>query len=173
MRLEGWIRRQGAWRRIGVFLLLLAIAWLPVAAPIYWLGDRFDRSGTAEIVALVLLYSGFLVGLPWWGRRIHRWERPFRHCGLILRSQTGRDLMLALTIGVLGVFALFGVETLMGWATPRAPSPRLGQFIVEGLVMALAVAFAEEMLFRGWVLAELEESYRATTALWMSALFFA
>jgi len=39
--------------------------------------------------------------------------------------------------------------------------------------MALAVGFAEEMLFRGWLLAELERDYTARAALLMNALFFA
>lgn len=39
--------------------------------------------------------------------------------------------------------------------------------------MALAVGFAEEMLFRGWLLAELEKDYTARAALMMNALFFA
>ncbi len=172
-RLTDWIRGQGAWRRVFAFLLLLAIAWLPLAAPLYWLGAQLDRSGAAEITALVLLYSGFLWGLPRWGKQIHRWQRPWQRCGLIFQAQTGRDLLLALTVGVLGVFALFGLETGLGWATPTAPSPRLVRFVIEGLLMALAVGFAEEMLFRGWLLAELETNYRSTPALVMDALFFA
>ena len=39
--------------------------------------------------------------------------------------------------------------------------------------MALAVGFAEEMLFRGWVLAELEQGYATLSALMMNAAFFA
>lgn len=172
-RLADWIRAQGAWRRVFAFLLLLAIAWLPIAAPIYWLGHRLNRSGTAEIIALVLLYGGFLWGLPRWGKQIHRWQRPWQRCGLIFQAQTGRDLLLALIVGVLGVIALFGLETVLGWATPTAPSPRLARFVVEGLLMALAVGFAEEMLFRGWLLAELETHYHSAPALMMDALFFA
>lgn len=172
-RLEGLIRNQGAWWRIFVFLGLLAIAWVPIALPLYWLGTVSGRSGSAEIAALVLLYAGFLWGLPRWGQRIHHWPQPLQRCGLIFQAQTGRDLCLALAIGVLGVFSLFGVETLLGWAIPTIPSPRLGRFIAEGLPIALAVAFAEEMLFRGWVLTELEKDYSARTALVMNALFFA
>ena len=167
------IRKQAAWWRIFIFLGLLAIAWVPLALPIYLLGALSGRSGAADISALVLLYAGFLLGLPRWGQRIHRWPRPLQHCGLIFQPQIGRNLCLALAIGAMGVFLLFGVETLLGWATPTVPSPRLGQFVIEGLLVALAVAFAEGMLFRGWVLAELEKDYRPRTALMMNALFFA
>lgn len=153
--------------------MLMAIAWLPIALPLYGWGYFSDRSDIAEILALVALYALFLRGLPLWGKRIHQWKKPFEHCGLLLTSQTIRDLLSALVIGVLGVFALFGVSTLLGWATPTSPSPRLIRFFFEGLLMALAVGFAEEMLFRGWLLAELEQDYTARAALLMNALFFA
>lgn len=154
-------------------MLLLLVAWLPLAGPLYWLGYAFNLTNVTEILALVLLYGGFLFGLPRWGKRIHHWHRPFEQCGLSLKKQTGHDCAIALLIGVAGVFALFGIETLLGWAEPTAPSPKLMRFIFEGLLMALAVGFAEEMLFRGWILAELEETYASTPALIMNALFFA
>ena len=172
-RFESLIKTQSAWPRVFIFLGMLAIAWLPFAVPIYLLGIALDRFGTAEILSLVLLYAGFLWGLPRWGQRIHGWAQPLKRCGLILSPQTARDLWLAIAIGVLGVLALFGIEVLLGWAATSPPSPKLGQFIIEGLVMALAVAFAEEMLFRGWLLAELEKDFSATTSLVMSAVFFA
>ena len=168
-----WIRRRGAWGRIFSFLLLLAIALAPIVLPIYWLGTVTNQSNIAEIVALALIYIGFLIGLPIWGKRIHGWRRPFRHCGLSFQLQMARDLLLAMLIGMLGVFAMFGLQTIFGWAEPSAPSPRFNRFVVEGLIMALAVGFAEEMLFRGWLLSELEENYSSRAALWMCALFFA
>ncbi len=172
-KFSDWIRRQGAWGRIFIFLGLLAVAWLPIALPLYWLGNAFGYSDITEIVALALLYIGFLAGLPRWGKRVHHWPQPLRHCGLSRRSQTAKNVAVALVIGVLGVFALFGIETLLGWARPTPPSPRLARFVLEGLLMALAVAFAEEMMFRGWILAELEKTYSATAALLMTAVFFA
>ena len=171
--LEGWIRRRGAWVRIFTFLLLLVIAIAPIVLPIYWLGAVTDRSNIAEIVALAFIYIGFLTGLPLWGKRIHGWRRPFRYCGLSLKLQAARDLLVAMMIGMFAVFALFGLQTLLGWAEPSAPSDRFGQFVVEGLLMALAVGFAEEMLFRGWLLSELEEDYGSKASLLMCALFFA
>ncbi|MEO1633554.1 MAG: type II CAAX endopeptidase family protein [Cyanobacteria bacterium J06631_9] len=170
---QDWVRRQGAWRRIGLFLGLLAIAWSPIAFSVYWPGAWFNDSNTAEIISLALVYLGFLYGLPKWGRAIHGWPAPFVRCGLLFRAQTVRDLCLAFVIGAFGVFGLFGIETLAGWATPTTPSPRFVFFVFEGLLMALAVGLAEELLFRGWVLAELEQNYSALAALWMNAAFFA
>lgn len=169
---DTWVQRQGPWQRIGIFLVLLGVHWLPIAMTIYLPGGWFFGSNTAETISLVLLYAGFLCGLPIWGRWIHGWPRPFQRCGLRLQAQFGRDVYVSLGIGALGVFALFGVETLLGWARPSVPSPRLVRFIFEGLLVGLAIGFAEEMLFRGWILAELEEGYSGPKALVMSALFF-
>ncbi len=168
-----WIRRQDAWKKIFSFLFILAVVWSPVALSVYLPGGWFHRFEIAETVALALVYVGFLVGLPLWGKRIHGWNKPFVRCGLRLEAQFFQDLAIALCIGVLGVFSLFGIETLLGWAQPVAPTFKIAQVEIEGLLMALAVGFAEELLFRGWVLAELEESYTATSALLMNALFFA
>ncbi|MEO1619646.1 MAG: type II CAAX endopeptidase family protein [Cyanobacteria bacterium J06632_3] len=172
-RFTRWISRQGAWRRISIFLLMLIVVWAPAAALVYLPGAWLEGSNIAEIVVLALLYIAFLLGLPWWGRWINQWSRPFQHCGLMFRAQTGRDMALALVIGVLGVFSLFGIEALLGWATPSSPSPRIVRFVIEGLIMALAVGLAEELLFRGWLLAELEQNYSSAVALVMNALFFA
>jgi len=171
--LTGWASGQNAWVRIFTFLLVLALGWLPLAAMVYLPQGWFYDSNTAEIVVLALLYVGFLCLLPWWGRQVHQWKFPVRRCGLIFQRQTGRDLAIALVIGVFGVFALFGIETGFGWAVPSSPSPRIVRFVIEGLIMALAVGLAEELLFRGWVLAELEKGYSATASLVMNALFFA
>ena len=172
-RLSRWIGRRGAWQRVFIFLGLLVIAWLPIAVPLYRLGYAYGYSDTTGIVALVLLYAGFLWGLPRWGKQVHRWRQPLSRYGLFWNSQTARQLLTALVIGSLGVFALFGIETLQGWATPATPSPRLARFVLEGLLMALAVGFAEEALFRGWILTELEKNYSSTAALAMDATFFA
>ncbi|MEO1684147.1 MAG: type II CAAX endopeptidase family protein [Cyanobacteria bacterium J06631_12] len=172
-RIARWVSHQGAWLRIGCFLALLLIAWSPVAVLVYWPRGWFYGSNTAEIIALALLYVGFLCGLPMWGRKVHGWQHPFQRCGLWFQAQTLRDGLLALIIGVFAVFSLFGLEAILGWATPTQPSPRLARFVVEGLMMAVAVGLAEELLFRGWILAELEKSYTASAGLLINAVFFA
>ncbi|MEM9947536.1 MAG: CPBP family intramembrane glutamic endopeptidase [Cyanobacteria bacterium P01_D01_bin.36] len=159
--------------RVFLFLLILALLWSPIALSVYWPQGWFYGVAAAEIVALVLLYAVFLIGLPVWGRRVHDWKLPFQQCGLRLQPQFAKDVGIALAIGVLGVFSLFGLETLLGWAQPATPSPRLLRFVLEGLLLALAIGFAEEMLFRGWILAELEKSYASTNALVINAVVFA
>jgi len=49
----------------------------------------------------------------------------------------------------------------------------LPQVILEGLIVALGIGFAEELLFRGWLLDELQRDYRPRVALWVDALIYA
>jgi membrane protease YdiL (CAAX protease family) len=52
------------------------------------------------------------------------------------------------------------------------PSPGLSKIVIESLVVSLAVGFAEELLFRGWLLDELERDYsKGTATIACSAIF--
>jgi hypothetical protein len=61
----------------------------------------------------------------------------------------------------------------LGWAE-AVPSDRgwLG-LVAAGSLTALAVGWAEELLFRGWLLRELEQGWSAFAALVMTSLIFA
>jgi hypothetical protein len=45
--------------------------------------------------------------------------------------------------------------------------------VLEGLIMALAVGLVEELLFRGWLLDELQRDYRPQIAMLTSAIVYA
>lgn len=152
--------------------MLLGVAWAPLAIPIYWLGGRYDPN-LASIVALVGLYGEFLVLLQFWRRSFYQDAQPLRHCGLLFQQEDGTYLGRGLLIGISGIGALFGLEWLLGWIQLQAPSVPLPQLAIAGLIMALAVGFAEELLFRGWLLTELEQDYRPAIALWSSSFVFA
>jgi hypothetical protein len=61
----------------------------------------------------------------------------------------------------------------LGWLRWQQPAIFLPQLILEGLVVALGYGLAEELLFRGWLLDELQRDYRPGVALWTNALIFA
>jgi membrane protease YdiL (CAAX protease family) len=45
--------------------------------------------------------------------------------------------------------------------------------ILEGLASALGIGFAEELLFRGWLLDELQRDYHPRVALWADSTLYA
>ncbi|NEP18732.1 MAG: CPBP family intramembrane metalloprotease [Leptolyngbya sp. SIO4C1] len=167
------IARQSAWVRIFLFLGLLLLGWGPLALVIYWLGERLALTDTASAAALILLYALFISLLRRWGRAVHRWGHPLSHCGLRWSSRLWSGLLKALLAGVLAVFGLFGLEVLLGWAIPQPPSWSLLWTALEGLLVALGIGLAEELFFRGWLLAELERDYPSSVALTINALIFA
>ena len=66
------------------------------------------------------------------------------------------------------------VQAGLGWVTwtldPNATQVRV---VLEGFLVAVGVALGEELVFRGWLLDELERDYAPSTALWASSLTFA
>ncbi|MDX2244727.1 MAG: type II CAAX endopeptidase family protein [Leptolyngbyaceae cyanobacterium bins.302] len=156
--------------RILVFALLLLSLWLPFALPLNWL--MRDRN-LAGILTLLILYTQFIGLVRYWGRNIHRQPQVFRSYGLELSRQNGLLVLRGLGMGLFSVLFLFGFETLMGWIQWRSPSWNTLQIIVEGLIVSLALGFAEELLFRGWMLDELQRDYTPTVALWANAVLFA
>lgn len=152
--------------RVVLFLLTLLMLWLPIAAPMYLIW------GEAVGVALtILLYSEFL-GLIWlWGRKISKYAHPFRYYGLSFTAENGRDFLFGLGLGCVTLVIFFVLQVAFGWQTVN--SVNWQSAIAPGLLTSIGVAFAEEMLFRGWLLSELERDYSQNIALISCSLVFA
>ena len=162
------IARWGAPGRIGVFLLILLLGWLPVVLPYCLITGQSPNTA-----CLVALYIEFFI-LSWiWGRRIHRLSNPIQQYGLVWASEVGLDLLKAIMIGLGGVLSLFFIQAVLGWVTLQSPAPNFFLILLEGLLVALGVGLAEEFLFRGWLLFELERDYAPGLALWINAFLYA
>lgn len=150
--------------------MTLLLLWLPVAAPIYWLGRD---PNLVTILTMGLLFGEFLLLLGLWGRRVYREPQLFKRYGLAGTRQNGLDLLKGLSIGLLFTFSLFVLEGLLGWLEFRKSPVLLPKVILEGLVSALGIGFAEELVFRGWLLDELQRDYSPKVSLWADAIAFA
>jgi hypothetical protein len=164
------IARYPAPLRLVIFILVLLLLWLPVAAPINWL---VEDQNLVNILTLPLLYGAFILLLWLWGKYVYHQPHLLQEYGLVRTRQNGRELLLGLGIGIASVLCLFFVEGWLGWLWWQQPQVLLWRFIVEGLIVALAYGFAEELLFRGWLLDELQRDYRPRAILWTDALVFA
>lgn len=133
------------------------------------IGDR----NLVGILTLLVLYAEFIWLVRRWGKLVHRQSQMLWHYGLEWTPRLGRDLGAGLAVGLGCVALLIGVETLLGWVSWRSPGPGLGRVILEGLVVAVALGFAEELLFRGWMLDELQRDYAPVVVLWANAILFA
>lgn len=122
---------------------------------------------------MVLLYGEFIILLRFWGKHVYRKSQLLRNYGLERTRQNGVELLTGLGTGIITVLSLFGLEKWFGWLVWQRPTVFLPQVILEGLLVALCLGFAEELLFRGWLLDELQRDYRPRAALWVDAFLYA
>ena len=155
--------------RLGIFILALLVLWLPIAVPIYWL---IQDQNLVNILTLPLLYAEFILLLRLWGKYVYR-QPLLLHYGLTKTRRNGKDLVVGLGTGITAVLCLFLIEGWLGWLVWQQPNIFLPKLIVEGLIIAIAFGLAEELLFRGWLLWELQRDYRPTVAVWTDAILFA
>lgn len=64
-------------------------------------------------------------------------------------------------------------NSLGGWIDIVQPSSNLIKIIIEGWCSAVGIAFAEELLFRGWLLDELQRDYGKKICIWVTAIAYA
>ncbi|RCJ34139.1 abortive phage infection protein [Nostoc minutum NIES-26] len=156
--------------RLGCFILTLLLLWLPLATPIYLL---VRDSNLVSILTMVLLYAEFIVILKLWGRYVYQQPQILKQYGLEITRQNGVELLRGLAIGIINILILFGIQGFLGWLVWQQPKVFLLKVISEGLIIGLGIGFAEELLFRGWLLDELQRDYSPRVALWIDAVAFA
>ncbi len=155
--------------RIGIFVLTLLVIWTPLAAPIYLLVEDVNQE---SILTIALLYIEFIILLRLWGKRVYHQPYPLHGYGLEISRQNFQSFFQGLGIGLFSLFSLFILEMLLGWLIWQSPSAKLPNYILEGLFVSLGIGFGEELLFRGWLLDELERDYRPKVALWASSIVY-
>ncbi|ERN40476.1 CAAX amino terminal protease family [Rubidibacter lacunae KORDI 51-2] len=167
------VARLPAPLRVGTFLLGVALGWMPLALPIYLL---VPDANLASILGTGWLFVAFLIWLQVWNRWVYRRSLPLARYGWRWDKASGRAFVGGFGVGAVAVLALFGLQALLGWRSlqvPTAPTLSLWRATVEGAIVAVAVGTAEELLFRGWLLDELERDYQPPLALALDAGLFA
>ncbi len=163
------LARYSAPVRLLAFVGLLLVGWLPFVVLAEWL---IDDSNLVSILVMVLLFVEFLGLVRIWGWHVHQSSHPLRSYGLGGSRRNGLELLQWLSLGLISLLGLFALEGIWGWLSWQA-SPHLVQTALEGLGVALGVAFGEELVFRGWLLDELQRDYTPVRSLWISSLVFA
>jgi hypothetical protein len=130
-------------------------------------GDQVDLFGA--LLALLLLR----VSLPWRLRTGLGADEPWKYVGLV--GPPGRIGATWLR-GTLKAAALLAVVVvgllLVGAAQWRGQQGLTSAEILNALALGVGVGFAEELVFRGWLWAELGERLGRRQALWGQALLF-
>ncbi len=163
------LKRFPAIVRIVAFLLILGLCWAPFALPILVLVNDANLRSLLTMPILYLLFVGLL---QIWNPVVHSENQPLKRYGLLLSNLNFKNLFSGLLVAWGFVLILFFFQGDMGWMQWFNPSPGLSKIVIESLVVSLAVGFAEELLFRGWLLDELERDYsKGTATIACSAIF--
>jgi membrane protease YdiL (CAAX protease family) len=156
--------------RLGCFMLVLLLLWFPLAVPIYLL---LPDSTLESTLTMIILYVEFIFLLKVWGKRVYQQPKILTHYGLEFSSLNGVNFVQGLAIGLISVLIVFSLEGLLGWLVWGQPKVFLLKIILEGLLVGFGVGFAEELLFRGWLLDELKRDYGFSLATWIDCILFA
>lgn len=158
--------------RLGIFLVILVACWLPIAFPIYGLFNAQDANGVT-IATMTLLFGLFLLLLNVWTRRVYGQSQVWQSYGLRSLPQLLPQILTGWGLGCALILVLVGIKLVFGWASLQSPPTGFFKILLEGLVVGLGVAFAEELFFRGWLLNEFERDYAPNLALGLNATVFA
>ena len=156
--------------RIACFIAILSIIWLPLAIPLHLL---LDDANLTSIVTMSLLFVEILLLWKFWGKSVYREDRIFVRYGLEKSDRHIKEFFNGLAIGFCFCLSLFLVEALLGWLEIVPTKVELIRIVAEGSLSAFGIALAEELVFRGWLLDELQRDYSQKTSMWSGAIIFA
>ena len=120
-----------------------------------------------------LLFVEILFLWKFWGKSVYREEGIFTRYGLEKSDRNRKEFFNGLAIGLCFCLSLFLVEALFGWIEIVPAKTELIKIAIEGLLSAFGIALAEELVFRGWLLDELQRDYSQKTSMWSGAIIFA
>ena len=169
-RIWARVRRLPAGLRVIVFLAMLVLCWAPIAVPIAAL---VPDSNLQSLLSMPALYLEFFILLQVWNPKVHHESQPLRRYGFRSPSLNLLNLLSGLFMGWGAVLLLFVFLGEMNWAQWFVPGPQFPKVVAEALLISLAFGFAEELLFRGWLLDELSRDYSKTTSAVVCSLVFA
>jgi hypothetical protein len=158
---------------IAFFVAWLAL-WLPLAIPLAIALKWHPPKPLAIAQKIPLVLSLYLLApLALWGFATLEGQ-PFAVYGLVLARSTFSSLLLGLGLGVLGIALLFSLERWAGWIEIEQSNRH--QFVAALLptfTLALLISLVEELIFRGFLLNQLQLESAAWVAAASSSLIFA
>ncbi|MBD2186363.1 CPBP family intramembrane metalloprotease [Planktothrix sp. FACHB-1355] len=156
------------------FLLVWVICWLPIAIPIAIALKWHPPKPLEAKQKLPLLASLYLIApLLLWG--IAGVEGvSFSNYGITLNPRILFSMGLGLAGGAIGIAILFAIQWALGWVDWQIEKDtKLLQILLTTLLIGLWVSGTEELIFRGFLLNELQQDYSIWIAAIISSSIFA
>ena len=160
--------------KIAAFFIAWSALWLPLAIPIATLLKWRPPKPLAAEQKLPLLAALYLIApLVLWGAS---WVDgvSFSDYGLDWKLTVLVSLGLGLGLGVLSLMIVFSGQWALGWIEWHSANlQRLGEVFLPILLLGLWIGVTEELVFRGFILNELQHDYSVWIAAAISSVIFA
>ena len=155
------------WRGTILYPASLVALFLGLQVVLGWLGIPFAQQASLAAIPSV---ATLLLSLPWRLRRAWGESSPWKRLG-VRTSWAELIETLSRGLGLVAALLLFMVVALCigGAHTELRLTPAL---VLNAVMLGLGVGFAEELLFRGWLLGELTLLMGHQRALWVQAVIF-
>ncbi len=170
----GSLASAGSLVKAIAFLITWAVVWLPIAIP---LARRLKWHPVKPLTGeqkLPMLASLYLIAplIIWIAAGIE--GASFADYGLDWQPAIFVSLVLGLGLGMGGLIFVFGAQSLLGWIKWHPENwQRLRSILLPLLGLGLWVGITEELVFRGFLINELEQDYFIWIAAGISSFIFA
>lgn len=169
-----FLANQSSIATVAIFFLIWVLLWLPIAIPLAIALKWYPPNPLTIEQKLPLVLSLYaLAPLVLWGIAYLQ-EIPFSAYGLTGKFSVLLSLGIGLLVGGGGVGLLFALEERLGWVTWQPGGwLRLIPAIPIPLLLGLLVSLIEELVFRGFLLNQLQLNFSPWLAATGSSLIFA
>ena len=148
--------------------------WLPIAIPLAIVLKWHPPQTPTVQQKLPLVISLYAIApLVLWGFA-HLQQQPFSVYGFAWHLHLLGSTLAGSGIAILGLFILYGLLKTLGWLvwdSERIPS--LVAALLPTLGIALWISITEELIFRGFLLNQLQRDYSLAIAAIISSVIFA
>jgi membrane protease YdiL (CAAX protease family) len=170
---ESWLSANSA-VKIAAFFLIWAIAWSPMGIAIAIVSKR-STTELSEIQQKLLMVSSLYILAPptiWMAAKIE--GASFLDYGLVWQPSLLLSILAGLGLGIVGLLANFFIQSFFGWIEWHWQNlQKLQSIILPILILGLGIGFVEELVFRGFLLNELQLNNTYWLAAIISSLIFA
>ncbi|MGQ4648081.1 CPBP family glutamic-type intramembrane protease [Lyngbya aestuarii] len=160
--------------KVAAFFLAWVTLWLPLAVPIAkFLKWRPPQTLTAQ-QKLPLLAALYLIAplVLWWACWVD--GVSFSSYGLEGKLTVLSSLGLGLSLAVISLTIIFTLQSTLGWVAWHAQKcQHLARVLLPILLLSLWIGVIEELVFRGFLLNQLEADYSLWVAATISSIIFA
>jgi uncharacterized protein len=164
------LAKQPAPLRITAFAVILLLIWMPFALPLQLFVPDKNLVSLLTMPWLYLLFLGLLLV---WGRWVHDRPNLLKDYGMRQPRRWIYDWLGGLGMGYGIVLLIFELQGAIGWTRWVQPSLPVTVLLGQGFIVAALFGWAEELLFRGWLLDEIQRDYSPNLALGISSIIYA